>query len=50
MKIWFLERFDYWVGLARCRLLRRHGPGCRGRTDHIGPDGLGIIDPDRWTH
>jgi len=40
-----------WLAWARgrlaCRLLRVHGPGCRGRTDHVTPSGL-IIDPGRW--
>jgi hypothetical protein len=42
-----VEWLSWKAGRARCRLLRVHGPGCRGRTDHISPSGL-IIDPGRW--
>jgi len=42
------EWLEWAWGRIRCRLLRWHGPGCRGRTDHIRPDGT-IIDPGRWS-
>jgi hypothetical protein len=41
----WLERAVSRIG---CRVLRRHDLGCRGRADHIRPDGTNI-DPERWT-
>jgi hypothetical protein len=42
-----MEWLDWARGRLRCRLLRRHGAGCRGRTDHTAP-GIPVIDPGRW--
>ena len=44
----FADWLEWLASRLCCRILRRHGPGCRGRTDHIRPDGM-IIDPERWT-